>query len=81
MPGTHFVLTASPSVCVSQFGARPWGASADLLHPSCIDGFGPSVRLPYKKVDMDLPKIPKAQPRPKGATEGLSAGQTIPSHY
>ena len=37
--------------------------------------------IPYKKMDMDLPKIPKAQSRPKGATEGLGAGQTIPSHY
>ena len=38
--------------------------------------------IPYKKVDIDLPKIPKAQPRPKGATEGLGgAGQPIPSHY
>ena len=25
--------------------------------------------IPYKKVNIDLPKIPKAQPRPKGATE------------
>jgi hypothetical protein len=23
---------------------------------------------PYKKVDIDLPKVPKAEPRPKGAT-------------
>jgi polyphosphate kinase 2 len=37
--------------------------------------------IPYKKVDIDLPKIPKAQPRPTDATEGLSAGQPIPSHY
>ena len=37
--------------------------------------------IPYKKVDVDLPKIPKAQRRPKNATEGLSAGQPIPSHY
>ena len=37
--------------------------------------------IPYKKVDLDLSKIPKAQPRPKGATEGLSPGHTIPSHY
>ena len=37
--------------------------------------------IPYKKVDMDLPKIPKAQPRPKNATEGLGAGQPIPSQY
>jgi polyphosphate kinase 2 len=31
--------------------------------------------VPYKKVQIDLPKVPKAQRRPKGATEGLSAGQ------
>ncbi len=37
--------------------------------------------IPYKKVEIDLPKIPKAQPRPKGAKEGLSAGQLISSHY
>ena len=37
--------------------------------------------IPYKKVDIDLPKIPKAQPRPKRATESLGAGQQIPSHY
>jgi polyphosphate kinase len=37
--------------------------------------------IPYRKVDIDLPKIPKAQSRRKGATEGLGAGQTIPSHY
>jgi len=37
--------------------------------------------IPYKKVDVDLPKIPKAQRRPKKASEGLSAGQPLPSHY
>ena len=37
--------------------------------------------IPYKKVDIDLPKIPKAQSRPKGTTEGLGAGKTIPNHY
>jgi polyphosphate kinase 2 len=37
--------------------------------------------IPYKKVDIDLPKIPKAQPRPKDAAEGLSTGQPISSHY
>jgi polyphosphate kinase len=37
--------------------------------------------IPYKKLHEDLPKIPKAQPRPKNATEGLRAGQPIPSHY
>jgi polyphosphate kinase 2 len=37
--------------------------------------------IPYKKVDVDLPTIPKAQPRPKGATEALGAGQPIPSYF
>ena len=37
--------------------------------------------IPYKKVKIDLPKIPKSQPRPKGATEYLNAGEPIPSHY
>jgi polyphosphate kinase 2 len=37
--------------------------------------------IPYEKVDVDLPKIPKAQRRPKNATEGLGAGQPIPDHY
>ncbi|TMJ04880.1 MAG: polyphosphate kinase 2 [Alphaproteobacteria bacterium] len=37
--------------------------------------------IPYKKVDIDLPKIPKAQPRPKGAARDIEAGQAIPQHY
>lgn len=37
--------------------------------------------IPYKKVDIELPKIPKAQRRPKDATEGLTAGMVIPSKY
>ena len=37
--------------------------------------------IPYKKVDIELPKIPKAQRRPKDGTESLNAGQPIPSHY
>jgi polyphosphate kinase 2 len=37
--------------------------------------------IPYKKIEVDLPGIPKTQPRPKGAAEGLGAGQPIPSRY
>ena len=37
--------------------------------------------IPYKKIQTNLPKIPKSQPRPKGATEVLSAGEPVPSHY
>jgi polyphosphate kinase 2 len=37
--------------------------------------------IPYKKVDVDLPKMPKEQLRPKGATDTLSVGQLIPNRY
>jgi polyphosphate kinase 2 len=37
--------------------------------------------IPYKKVDINLPKIPETLPRPKRAVESLGAGQPIPSRY
>jgi polyphosphate kinase len=37
--------------------------------------------IPYKKVNEELPKIPKSQRRPEGAVESLGAGQPIPNHY
>jgi polyphosphate kinase len=37
--------------------------------------------IPYKKIQIVLPRIPKAQPRPKAATEGLGAGRPIASQY
>ena len=37
--------------------------------------------IPYRKVHADLPKIPKAAPRPKGVDEGLRAGQVVPNLY
>jgi polyphosphate kinase 2 len=37
--------------------------------------------IPYSKIHLDLPEIPKPQPRPKGATDSLGAGQLIPNHY
>ena len=37
--------------------------------------------IPYQKVRADLPKIPKAAPRPKGVEEGLRAGQVVPNLY
>ena len=37
--------------------------------------------IPYKKVDIELPKMPKAQRQPKDNTEGLTAGLLIPSKY
>jgi polyphosphate kinase len=37
--------------------------------------------IPYKKLETDLPNIPKSQPRPKGATELLGVGEAIPNYY
>ncbi len=37
--------------------------------------------IPYKRVHEKLPKIPEAQPRPKGAHERLGAGTPIPGRY
>ena len=37
--------------------------------------------IPYKKVRIDLPKIPRPAPRPKGVEERLRAGQVVPSLY
>jgi polyphosphate kinase len=38
-------------------------------------------QIPYKKVKIELPKVPKAEPRPKGAEGGLSATHIIPAVY
>jgi len=38
-------------------------------------------QIPYRKVAVDLPKMPKAQPRPKGLDAGLGAGSVVPSRY
>jgi polyphosphate kinase 2 (PPK2 family) len=37
--------------------------------------------IPYKRVEIDLPAIPKALPRPKGIQSGLSSGRRIEIHY
>jgi polyphosphate kinase len=37
--------------------------------------------IPYRKVHVDLPKVPKAAPRPKGVEGGLRAGQLVPNLY
>ena len=37
--------------------------------------------IPYRKVKIDLPKIPKAQPRPKGTIGKLGAGELIPNQF
>jgi polyphosphate kinase 2 len=38
-------------------------------------------QIPYEKVGVDLPKIPKPERRAKGAAEGLRAGQIVPNLY
>jgi polyphosphate kinase 2 len=38
-------------------------------------------QIPYRKVEVDLPKIPKVQDRPKGAEDGLRANNIVPSRY
>ena len=38
-------------------------------------------KIPYKKVRVDLPKIPRAAPRPRGVEERLRAGQVVPNLY
>ena len=37
--------------------------------------------IPYKKLEIDLPKIPKSQPRPKGASKALGVGEPIHNYY
>ena len=37
--------------------------------------------IPYQRVRVELPKIPKAAPRPKGIEDGLRAGQVVPNLY
>ena len=38
-------------------------------------------QIPYKKVKVELPKVPKAEPRPKGARDGLFATHPVPTRY
>ncbi|WP_201835472.1 polyphosphate kinase 2 [Microvirga zambiensis] len=38
-------------------------------------------QIPYEKVKVDLPKVPKADPRPKGAEAGLPAKHVVPAIY
>ena len=37
--------------------------------------------IPYKKVKADLPRVPKAEPRPKGAEDGLPSANIVPAQY
>jgi polyphosphate kinase len=38
-------------------------------------------QIPYKKAPLDLPKIPKAQPRPEGMTNDLVAQHIVPNRF
>ena len=38
-------------------------------------------QIPYRKVEVDLPKIPKAQAQPKGVEGGLQATHVVPNRY
>jgi polyphosphate kinase len=37
--------------------------------------------IPYRKVEVDLPKIPKAKAQPKGVDGGLRAAHVVPNRY
>jgi hypothetical protein len=37
--------------------------------------------IPYSKVAVELPEIPRSAPRPKGVEDGLRAGQVVPNRY
>jgi hypothetical protein len=38
-------------------------------------------QIPYEKVRIDFPKVPKAEAGPKGAEDGLPAQHTVPARY
>ncbi|WP_457092559.1 polyphosphate kinase 2 [Microvirga sp. P5_D2] len=38
-------------------------------------------QIPYRKIKVDLPKVPKAEPKPKGAEDGLSTKNVVPGRY
>ncbi|WP_201860581.1 polyphosphate kinase 2 [Microvirga soli] len=38
-------------------------------------------QVPYKKVKVELPKVPKAEPRPKGVEAGLPSRNVVPVRY
>ncbi len=38
-------------------------------------------QIPYKKVKVELPKVPKAEPRPKGIEDRLPTSHIVPARY
>jgi polyphosphate kinase len=39
------------------------------------------TQIPYEKVKVEFPKVPKAEAKPKGVEDGLPAQHTVPSRY
>jgi polyphosphate kinase 2 len=37
--------------------------------------------IPYRKVEVELPKIPKPRPRPEGVADSLRAAHVVPNRY
>jgi polyphosphate kinase len=38
-------------------------------------------KIPYEKVKLELPRVPKAEPKPKRVEDGLPAKHIVPAHY
>jgi len=38
-------------------------------------------QIPYRRIEPDLPKVPKPEPRPKGVEDGLPARHVVPARY
>src|SRR5262245_52762680 len=38
-------------------------------------------QVPYKKIKVDLPRVPKPEPRPKGVEDGLPVMNVVPARY
>jgi polyphosphate kinase 2 len=39
------------------------------------------TQIPYEKIMVELPKVPKAEPRPKGVEDGLPREHVVPARY
>ena len=60
-----------------QLMTRSWHATRFDVDQTLIRHLLDSI--PYKKVDMELPKVPKPEPRPKGVTETRGSRSPITS--
>jgi polyphosphate kinase len=38
-------------------------------------------KIPYEKVKVELPRVPKAEPKPKRVEDGLPANHIVPAQY